>query len=87
MKKQWTKIWSLAFKKAGERGVNGDQRQYVRAWSIYKHMFLKHHQNADEIFFSNDGTPLEARYKCGDMRDKVPSAFQIEFKDAQESEG
>lgn len=42
MKKHWVKLWDLAFKEAGKKGVSYDQKQYYRAEQIYKYLFLKH---------------------------------------------
>lgn len=59
MKKSWCKLWDIAKKRA--------DNNYQHAWSIYTHMFLMHYQHADEIVLAYEGTPLEARYKCGDL--------------------
>lgn len=81
MKKTWTELWKLA-EKMSRRLPNGE-RNYSEIDSIYKHLFLKHHQNADEILFSRDNRPLEARYRCGDMSDRVETDIQKEWGKAE----
>lgn len=38
--------------------------------SIYRNLFLKHHQFADSITINHENRPLSVTYTCGDLRDK-----------------
>lgn len=78
MKKAWTKLWDLAKKQAGSGGTYNQIGR--RTFEIYKYLFLKHHQNADQIEIANDGTPLRAVYIFGDLRDGLPNKFREEHK-------
>lgn len=83
MKKPWTKLWALADKMTPLRF---GKRNYLHIDKLYCYLFIKHHQSACLLSFDRNGRPLEASYKCGDMRDQVSSEAKQHFEKTEGKE-